>query len=562
MIKKITAVLFLCLITAFYAEKFISLQSNTLAHQLSWYSLKKISNSYFLGFMGTEEFLFERQSLAGQNLNLSTWFGYQDVLYKKPLPDFKEYTVHFNLETEKSYLLIYLNCDREKCWALRASANPEYPTALLLVSNSGEYVRRIDLGSSASIGTGKHTFKIKRESTDYEIYLNSTLYTKFEYAFEYKPIRFMGSISPVSISEISFIDVAGKATTLNFEAAFSAKIFLICLSAILLLSLFILLFLRKNPDAWNISYALLAVLLCISFIFYIFDNYYWSHLYLTEKPNPTEQTGTKILNSMEKYRTELFVSKAKLHEQEHFLHQTIWFEPFQKLQQKNMGIGINDYQIIDSDGNTIFKKDINTDIEIINKSNYLKIAFIGGSQAWGTGATRLNKTWAALIVKTLAVRTNRKVVGINFSICGGVLYNFIERAELINKFKPDLFIASFGANDFPTPDSHFTFQLKQFSEKVNLKQINTLLSIEAFSHEYSETETPKAALIRQFATENQLPLVSLHEHFKSSAVVDSGNMWHDQLHFTDFGHIQTSRFFTNTDAYKKLLGNLNKSAGN
>ncbi|MBY0553761.1 SGNH/GDSL hydrolase family protein [bacterium] len=562
MIKKIAAVLFLCLMCAFVLEKLIALQSHTLASQNSWYSFKKISSSYFLGFMGSDEFLFERQSLAGQNLNLGTWFGYQDILYRKPLPDFKEYSVHFNLESEKSYLLIYLNCDQEKCWAFRASANSEYPTALLLVSNSGEYLRRVDLGSSSSIGTGGHIFTVRRQGQNYEIWLNDIPYSKFEYAFEYKPIRFMGGISPVNISAINFTDVADKTTALNFKTIFSIKIFLICLTIISVLSLVILIFFRKNIQVWNISYTALSVLLLVSLVFYVFDNYYWSHLYLTEKTNPTAKTGTKILNNLEQYRNKLFVSKSDLHGQHFFLHQNIWFQPFQKLQQKNLGIGINDFQIIDSNGHTIFKKDINSDIEKINQSNYLKVAFIGGSQAWGGGATSLNKTWAALIIKTLATKTNRKVVGINFSICGGVLYNFIERADLINKFKPDLFIASFGANDLPTPDLHFKFQLKEFSEKINLKQINTLLTIEAYSHEYSETETPKATFIRQFAVENELPLVSLHEYFQSPAVVDSGNMWHDQLHFTDFGHILSSRFFTNTTPYKKLLGNLNKSAGN
>lgn len=562
MIKKLTAVLILCVLTAFVTEKLISIQSNTLASQQSWYSLKKLTNSYFLGFMGADDFLFERQSLAGQKLNLGVWFGYQDVLYKKPLPDFKEYEVNFNLETEKSYLLIYLNCDREKCWAFRASANPEYPTALFLIANSGEFLRKIELGSAASIGTGRHNFKVKHLQQNFELYLNDVPYSKFEYAFEYKPIRFMGGFHPVSVSEIKYSDVGGKIHELNFKSPFSLKVFLICLLALFLLTTTALFVFKRSHQKWNAGLAFILTILCLNGMFYVFDNYYWSHLYLTEKPNPTQEGSAKWISALEKFRKNTFVSQAAVHAQDLFLHQSIWFEPYQALQQKDLGIGINDFQIIDVNGNTTFKKDINEDIEKINQSNYLKVAFVGGSQSWGTGATRLNKTWAALVIKNLATKTNRKVVGINFSICGGVLYNFIQRADLINKLKPDLFIFNFGANDLPTPDLHFKFQLKELSQKINLKQMNVLFSIEAVSHEDSVNPTPKADLITQFAAKNQLQLVSLHDYFKSPAVVDSGNMWHDQLHFTDFGHIQTSRFFTNTEAYKKLLGNLNKSTGN
>lgn len=562
MIKKITAVLFLCLITAFVAERFIAIQSNTLASQQSWYSLKKLSNSYFLGFMGADDFLFERQSLAGQNLNLGVWFGYQDVLYKKPLPDFKEYSVDFNLESEQSYIHIYLNCDKEKCWAFRASANPEYPTGLFLISNTGEFLRRIDLGSAATIGTGHHNFKIKHLQQDYEMYLNDVPYSKFEYAFEHKPIRFMGGFHPTSISKISYIDVGGKKSVINFKAPFSYKTFGITFLILLIISGFIILSLRKTNTAWNSGFACLLTFFILSSIFYLFDNYYWSHLYVSAKPNPANENNIGMIGNFENFRKNLFISQADVHAQDLFLHQHIWFEPFQSLQQKDMGIGINDFQIIDTHGNTTFRKDISEDLKRINKSNYLKIAFAGGSQTWGTGATRLNKTWPALIVQKLAEQTNRNVIGINFSICGGILYNFIQRADLINEFRPDLFILNFGANDWNTPDIHFKFQLQEFAKKINLQENNILVSIEAKSYEDGTAETKKAPLIRQFAEENKLPLVSLHDYYKSPEVVDSGNMWHDQLHFTDFGHIQTSRFFTKTDSYKKLLRNLNKSAGN
>lgn len=557
MIKKIITAIFLILITSLLTEKYISLQSHTLASQQSWYSYKKLSNSYFLGFMGADDFLFERQSLAGEKLNLGVWFGYQDILYKSPLKDFKTYQLDFRLDNEKSYLWTYLNCDNSKCWALRTSAHPEYPSGLYLILNSGEFTESIPLPQIYTVG--RHQLMIHAHKSESEIFIDSKLVKKFSYSLPITPLRFMSSFNPSTIYSISSIDKNNISTQLDFNTDLSFKRLFFIFSLFLTASLFVLYIKKNHSQKWSILFMYqLTILILISF-FYIFDYVYWAHHYSNGRNNPERNINSDIALVFENLRKKIFINVNELENQNKFLHEKIWFKPFQDLQQKDMGIGINDFQIIDSDKGTKFKKNIDDEILRLQRQPVIKLGFVGGSQTWGTGATSLNKTWPAQIVADLSKKTHRKVVAINFSICGGVLYNFNERSGLISKFKPDLLIVNFGANDIKTPDQHFRYQLKKFDNILTENKINTLYSIEALSHEDQSPETPKSELIRNFLALQNKDVQSLHNYFKSPDVFDSGHLWHDQLHFTDFGHTQATHFFTNTPAYLDLLQKIKKS---
>ncbi len=164
----------------------------------------------------------------------------------------------------------------------------------------------------------------------------------------------------------------------------------------------------------------------------------------------------------------------------------------------------------------------------------------------------MRTTWGALFVKALAKKLGRPVVGINFSLCGGVLYNMIQRADLVLKFKPDLMIVNFGYNDEPTPDLYFNIQMKQFLDKILPLKTNLLFSIEALSFETHSSETSKALLIAKHLQEHNLSYVSLHRQLGSPELRDGGLLWQDHVHFTDFGHRLASQFFINTDSVKKL----------
>lgn len=549
MIKKIIGLLILILFSSYFIEKYISIQSNTLASHESWYSFKKPYKPYLSGIMGSYDFLFERQSLADEKLNLGVWFGYQDVLYKNPLSDFESYKINFNLESNQSYLWVYLNCSNEKCLAFRSSAYADYPSGFYLIKHNGEILQHLATGPLYT--PGQHQIKITKK-TDlnraYQLFVDNILIQDLEYNLPFTLVRFRGGYHPVAVQNIEIIDLQKKSTNIDFKSDFNINRFFAALIILMLLSI-VIFFIQKE---WNSLYLCNMVLAFLAVIVFSFDNYYWSNLYATGRVDPTYEKKPNFIVSLEKYRKNLFVNKDAVFRQKDFLNLPIWFEPFQTIQQMDLKMGVRDFQIIDKYGNTKFIKSIDEEIIKYNTEKYLKIAFIGGSQTWGAGATGIGNTFGSLIIKDLTRKTKRKVVGINFAMCGGVLYDFIERADLISKFRPDLLIVNFGANDSPTIDSDFRHQMKEFIDKIKQKKINTLFSIEALSHEYTDHEPKKARIIREFASQHNINIVSLHNYISSSQVRDSGLLWNDLIHYTDFGHMLASQFFINTDSYKNL----------
>ena len=79
-----------------------------------------------------------------------------------------------------------------------------------------------------------------------------------------------------------------------------------------------------------------------------------------------------------------------------------------------------------------------------------------------------------------------------------------------------------------------------------------LFSIEALSIEHSVGETVKAPLIKRLVGNKNFQTVSLHEYIAKAETRNSGLLWQDHVHFTDFGHTQAAKFFINTESVKKL----------
>lgn len=543
----------LLLISSYFFEKILSIQNNTLASRQSWHSYKKVGGPHLVGLPGRDDFFIERQALAGENLNLGVWFGYNDILYKEPLSDLENFNVQFVLNSDASYLWVYLNCDTESCLAFRSSAHPAFPTGLYKIKNTGELLQTLAPGPLLT--RGSHQLKIsKKEDAQeamYSLFIDNTFVQDVEYKLPFNPLRLRGGEKPTTVTSINFTDLQKKTHRVDFKAPFSFNRFFILLSILFLLSLAV--FYKK---AWNYVFLFNLLILLFSFMLFSFDNYYWSRLYVTGRHDPINEKNHSFVISLEKIRKILTENHEDVFAQENFFNTRSWFVPLEKQRAKKRWLfDFKDYILFDpAVGATTFNEDITPNILDYNKKNYLKIAFIGGSQTWGAGATRPETTWASLVVKDLAKNTRRQVVGINFAICGGVLADFIPRADLLVALKPDLLIINFGSNDHSTDVEVFKLQFQNLINKLLSAKINVLVSIEAISYEHNPKGSPhKGEVLLELAQKYNLELVSLHNYFSSTNIRDSGLMWQDLVHFTDFGQAQAAKFFINTSAYKKLI---------
>lgn len=523
-LKKLFIFMFFSLLAALVFEKLISLQSHTLANTAAWHSVKRLEVMPF-GLMGAEEYFSDRHALLGERLNLGAWFGYQDVQYREGIDDFESMNLRVELDAD-SYLWVYLNCDDMECVALRMSTTPEFNSGIYVIKKNGEITK---VAAGEILEDGAHRVGIVADSNRMHLVsIDGHVVHNVKYGSGTSAVlRFRSGEKPAFVSDIEVTGRNKQRLRLNFTAKFQYVRFFGIFGVLLVLALLVG-FATRNP---NYGFTVIFVFLSLGIILFIFDKFYWSRLYLTREMNPAHEFSSGVVLSFEDWRKN-------------------FFKVAEKPQKVQVDITIDDIQIIDRHGNVTAARSI--DSVPANSAGALKIAIAGGSQSWGGGASSLSTTWGARLVKELAQKTGRNVVGVNFSICGGKLSNFMQRTDEILKFKPDLMIVNFGFNDEVTPDSHFESQLSEFIDKLAAAKLKVLFSIEAQSIEHLTQETVKAPLIRRLVSKKNYETVSLHDYIAKAETRNSGLLWQDHVHFTDFGQAQAAKFFINTESVKKL----------
>lgn len=522
MVKNLYIYVFFSLLTALVFEKLVSLQNHTLANTGVWQSNKRLDVMPF-GLMGAEEYFTDRHALLGERLNLGAWFGYQDVQYREGIDGFETLNARVELDAD-SYLWSYLSCNDAECTALRMSTTPEFKSGIYLVKKSGEMTK---VAAGEILEPGAHRIGLVADSNRmHAVSIDGRMVHNVKYGEGTSAVlRFRGSEKPVAVSDIEVTGKNNQRLRLNFAAKFNYSRFFGIFGAVFLLALLVG-FITKIP---NYGFMITFVFLSFGIVLFLFDKFYWSRLYLTQELNPAYDQSSAVALKFEEARKSFF----KVNE----------FP-----QKAKAEITIDDIQLIDRNGNVTPARSIDS----LTSAAALKIAIVGGSQSWGGGASSLPATWSARLVRELAQKTGRNVIGVNFSVCGGKLFNFMQRTDQILKLKPDLLIVNFGFNDEGTPDSHFESQLNEFVGQLAEAKMNVLFSVEAVSIEHNTQETVKAPLIRRLADNKNYRTASLHDYMAKADTRNSGLLWQDHVHFTDFGQEQAAKFFINTESVKKL----------
>jgi lysophospholipase L1-like esterase len=167
----------------------------------------------------------------------------------------------------------------------------------------------------------------------------------------------------------------------------------------------------------------------------------------------------------------------------------------------------------------------------------IRVAFLGTSQTYGSGAERISETFVARCHGLLAEALGDiSVETYNFSISGS------NSTELLGKYteswrfaQPDLLVINLSTNDRHADT--LTENLRTLAHQTRVAGSRVVFLLEPNAAEVDhESLQKKHSSIQKLGRELLVPVWNLDGYLSSDPVYDSGMMWWDKVHLTSYGH--------------------------
>jgi lysophospholipase L1-like esterase len=167
----------------------------------------------------------------------------------------------------------------------------------------------------------------------------------------------------------------------------------------------------------------------------------------------------------------------------------------------------------------------------------IRVAFLGTSQTYGSGAETISETFVARCHRLLAQALGDiSVETYNFSISGS------NSTELLSKYaeswrfsRPDLLVINLSTNDGKIDTLIENLRTLAHQTRVAGGRVVFLLEPNAAEGKYRGLREKHSA-IQRLGQELRVPVWNLDGYLSSNPVYDSGMMWWDKVHLTSYGH--------------------------
>jgi lysophospholipase L1-like esterase len=167
----------------------------------------------------------------------------------------------------------------------------------------------------------------------------------------------------------------------------------------------------------------------------------------------------------------------------------------------------------------------------------IRVAFLGTSQTYGAGAERISETFVARCHRLLAQALGDiSVETYNFSISGS------NSTELLRKYAeswrfswPELLVINLSTNDLKIDTLTANLHTLAYLARAAGGRVVFLLEPNAAEDKYRGLQEKHSA-IQRLGQELGVPVWNLDGYLSSDPVYDSGMMWWDKVHLTNYGH--------------------------
>ena len=189
---------------------------NTLYNNGRWTSTKTTLAG---GIIGAQSFVFDRQALARDRLNLSAWFGYQEVV---SVAEHDPASIEFLFSIAgDAQLTVQFGRGTDRYTGLLLSAAEHVPPALVLATNRGEFLRRREVRQFRRVRPGKvHRMRVEfgpEGDRGFEVWLNDRKLKTFRQPVA-RPMRigFRGSARMAFVDEVRVVERGGEVFSESF----------------------------------------------------------------------------------------------------------------------------------------------------------------------------------------------------------------------------------------------------------------------------------------------------------------------------------------------------------
>jgi len=217
---------------------------NTLQANGEWRSTK---TELSRGLLGAFAYVTELQTLAGGELHLDAWHGFNEVIHRRPVGALRRLEFDFSLG-KGGYLIALVDRDEEGASAgVRLSSLQWRPSSFLVLDAEGKFVRREPL-SRPRLKRGEHHAVIDLSDDRIEIRIDGQPSESVRY-----PRRgggyfgFRGGSTPASIDKVVATSVDGQQVVESFDAPHGAGwITAATVAAVVLVNLALFVVLRRR----------------------------------------------------------------------------------------------------------------------------------------------------------------------------------------------------------------------------------------------------------------------------------------------------------------------------
>lgn len=491
------------------ATQIYLLTNNTLSNNNNWNSEKlKLG----MGVMGAWNFFNQTQPLNRNQLNLGAWHGFQEIITKE---SFKYNQIEFDaLINQNAYLISHFAITDGQKFSIKLSADDQ-ESSCLVIDQFGKFTDKKTLNNLAITPNQWNHIIIIFDNNESLISVNGQSYKCPTQNLIESKIGFKNGYSSTLIDNVILKN--------NDQTIFQDEF-------------------NNNKNFTFISLSTFLSLALIQLLIYL----------VLVKIFKDKKKTLFLLTSL---NTSLILSLITLY----FYLLFSFTGNYPNLDSLLNNFKSQEQEWVDNELEIISQEVMNT---FVNDENE-KIMFIGSSQTWGAGASDVKSSFPLIFEellnkkistasessniyqRVLGVSTDQEIRVVNTGISGTTSSELFDeyKSEWIS-LKPKLVFINLSSNDFTydIPEEIFRENIKNFINLNKQSNIKTILLIEASSKEIDE-ENYFQETLKEIAQKEEIIIIDVNQYLKEKN--DSGLIWWDFIHPTDYGHKLIAEYILN-----------------